>query len=246
MSNLFSGAKRAVERLSGSRIYRNSLPHGADCFFDIERKLGRDGIKVIFDVGANIGQSALTYVNELPRAEVFSFEPVAATYRQLVAATSQYPKVHAFQVGMGREAGSAVIHVSPHSHTSSILMNRAAEDHPETITLETVAGFAETHGVQTIDFLKIDTEGFDLEVLAGAAPLLREQRVHFILSECEPFVREKEYVSFQALGEFLADYGYSLFGVYDQHLEWEGRNILWYWNALFICEKLVAPGARWP
>jgi FkbM family methyltransferase len=245
MPALLQDAKRAFERITDCRIYRNSLPHGADCFYDIARKLGRDGFKVVFDVGANVGQSALTYLHEFPRAEIFSFEPVAATYQQLVAATSQFPRVHPYQLGMGREAGEVLIHVSPESHTNSIVTSRP-EDHLETITLETITGFAEKHRLETIDFLKVDTEGFDLEVLAGAKPLLQQQRVHFVLSECEPFARTREFVSFQALGEFLTDFGYSLFGVYEQHPEWDGGNILRYWNALFICEKLTAPGATMP
>ena len=144
---------------------------------------------------------------------------------------------------MGREAGEALINVNPSSCASSIKRSRP-EDHPETITLETIAGFTEKHRLETIDFLKIDTEGFDLEVLAGAAPLLQQQRVHFVLSECEPVVRTKEFVSFPAVADFLAGFSYRLLGVYEQQPEWDGRNMLLYWNALFVCEKLVAQDAR--
>jgi FkbM family methyltransferase len=219
------------------------MPHGADCFFDIGRRLGRDGIRVVFDVGANVGQSALSYLREFPQAEIFSFEPVAATFQELVAATRQFPRVHPYNLGMGREAGEALIHVNPRSVMSSIKQSRP-EDRSETITLETIAGFAEKHGLGTIDFLKIDTEGFDLEVLAGAAPLLQQQRIHFVLSECEPVVRTKEFVSFSAMADFMAGFSYRLFGVYGQQPEWDGRNMLLYWNALFVCERLIAQGAR--
>jgi FkbM family methyltransferase len=245
MKAMFRGAKKAFERVTGCQIYRNTLPHGVNCYFDIERRFGRNGIKVAFDVGANVGQSALSYLREFPRAEIFSFEPVAATYRELVATTRQFPRVHPYNLGMGSQAGEAVINVGPNSRVSSIKLSHP-EDQPETIALETLTGFAEKHHLETIDFLKVDTEGYDLEVLAGAAKLLEQQRIHFVLSECEPVVRTKNFVSLPALAEFLGGFNYQLFGVYEQQPEWDGRNMLLFSNALFICEKLIDRGARLP
>lgn len=245
MLAMFRGAKQAFERMSGCRIYRNSMPHGVDCYFDLGRRLGRDGVKVVFDVGANVGQSALTYLGEFPRAEIYSFEPVGTTYQELVAKTRQFHRIHPYHLGMGREAGEAVINVSPYSTASSMVASRP-EDHAETIAIETIAGFVEKHSLQAIDFLKIDTEGYEPEVLAGAAPLLQQQRIHFIFAECEPVARTKDHVSFVEMAEFMGKFGYRVFGVYEQQPEWDGRNALLYWNVLFVCEKLVARDAKLP
>jgi FkbM family methyltransferase len=248
MNVLFSAVKEVVEKVSGCRIYRNSMPHGMDCCFDIERRLGREGIKVVFDVGANVGQSAIVYSRGFPKAEIYSFEPVSETYRELVAATRQFPRIHTYNLAMGRESGRGVINVSPISTGSSIRLKRP-DDSSESIVVETVADFAERHRIESIDFLKVDTEGYDLEVLAGAVPLLREQRVHFILSECAPLARpgnEDAFVSFAALAEFLGGWGYQVFGVYDQQPDWSLRKELAYWNALFICEKLIPRDSKLP
>jgi FkbM family methyltransferase len=243
MLAILGRAKGAFERITGCRIYRHSMPHGTVWCFDIDRRFGREGFKVVFDVGANVGQSALSYLEEFPRAEIFSFEPVAATYQELAAATSRFPRVHPFNLGMGRAAGQMLINVNPISRMSSIKLSRP-EDHSETIELETIAGFCKKHHVENIDFLKIDTEGFDLEVLTGAIPLLEQQRVHLIQCECEPVLRTKQFASFSDLAEFLAGFGYRVFGVYEQQPEWDGRNMLLYWNAIFICEKLIGKGSR--
>ena len=58
----------------------------------MDRTLGRDQIKVVFDVGANVGQSALRYVQEFPLAEIYSFESVAATYGELVRGGPRRPE----------------------------------------------------------------------------------------------------------------------------------------------------------
>jgi FkbM family methyltransferase len=82
---------------------------------------------------------------------------------------------------MGHEAGELLIHVGSDSKLSSIKLTRPG-DHEETVAVETIAGFAAKWGLERIDFLKVDTEGFDLEVLKGAGPVLRQQRVHLFRS----------------------------------------------------------------
>jgi FkbM family methyltransferase len=242
---LLRSIKEAVERITGARIYRHTLPHGADCFYDLAKRFERNDFRTVFDVGANVGQSALTYLREFPQAEIYCFEPVANTYQSLISATRRYPRIHTYNLGMGSESGDMIINVSPYSEASSIGLKRP-EDHAEPIRIETIAGFAKKHKIDRIDFLKVDTEGYDLDVLSGAAPLLREQRIHFVQSECEPTGRTQNFVDFASLAQFMAGHGYQVFAVYEQQPEWDGRNELLYWNALFICESLVAQGAKLP
>jgi len=234
--------KQSIERIAGVRVFRNTLPHGIECFFDISRRFGRNNIHVIFDVGANIGQSALKYVHQFPDAEIHAFEPVSATYQQLVAATRSFSKIHTYHLGMGSTPGEIEINVHPDSCQSSILLKRP-EDRSETTKLETISEFAERHNINAIDYLKIDTESYEIEVLTGAIPLLREQKIHFIQCECEPLKTSDRFVAFADLCEFLTPFGYRLFGVYEQQPDWE-RNELLYWNAVFVCGKLVLPHSR--
>jgi FkbM family methyltransferase len=240
----FRGFKASFERITGTRIYRNTLPQGVSVSFDIHRALGRDGVRTVFDIGANIGQSALIYLSEFPNAQIYCFEPVAATYQRLRARTTGHSRIHTFNTGMGSEPGRESINVNPNDQKSSIKLRRS-EDHSEAITLDTIADFADRHKIDTIDFLKVDTEEYDLDVLAGAEPLLKEQKIHFVQSECEPFTRTREYVSFPALTDFLRGFKYELFGVYEQYL-YEDERVIRFWNAVFICNKLVPPGTAWP
>lgn len=239
MQQIIRPLKNGVQRISGCRVFRDPLPHGFDYSHDIDKRFGADSIKTVFDVGANVGQSALAYLHMFPQAEIYSFEPVSSTYKQLTATAQRSPRIHVYNVGMGREPGQVTINVNPVSLISSIQQSRK-EDHPEVIKLETVASFAEKQRVKTVDFLKVDTEGYDLEVLAGAASLLERQRIHFVMTECEPVNYTGRFVSFADVAAFLGRYGYRLFGVYEQQPEWDGSNCLLYWNALFICERLIS------
>lgn len=70
--------------------------------------------------------------------------------------------------------------------------------------------------IKKISFLKIDTEGYDLEVLKGTHNLLKQQNIEFIQVEtkisgnCNRFVQANEFVN------LLEKYDYDLIGIYDQ------------------------------
>jgi len=235
--------KKLFENVTGSRIYRNSLPHGTDCLLDLHKRFGRDNFKVVFDIGANIGQSAIEYVTALPKAEIYSFEPVSSTYEELSSNVRSFSRVHPFKLGMGSAAGKATITVGDNSRTSSIVVAHNGGKLEE-IDVDTVAGSAERHGIDLIDFMKIDTEGYDLQVLAGAEPLLERQKINIVISECEPAAKTGNFVSFQNLVEYMSRYDYHFFGAYEQQPEWSGNNSVLYWNALFVAGKLVTAGAK--
>jgi FkbM family methyltransferase len=243
MKTLFRSLKKSFEQISGYRMYKNGCTHGYDCYLDIHKSLGQSGVKVVFDVGANVGQSTITYLEQFPQAQIYSFEPVVGTYRKLVETTKQHKRVHPYNLGMGREPGETTINVNPVSLVSSIVLRRD-EDHPETIKLESIPSFAHKNQIESIDFLKIDTEGYELEVLAGATPLLQAQKIHFVLCECKPVISDHNFIRFSDLTDFMSKFGYKLFGVYDQTLDCDGKHSLIYWNALFICEKLIPKDAK--
>lgn len=104
--------KSKIESALDCRIYRNSLPRGVDLYHDLNRSFNKEMFRTVFDVGANIGQSALKYSEVFPAAEIYSFEPVKGTYSKLFLNTKGNPRIHTFNVGMGKEKGSFKINVN--------------------------------------------------------------------------------------------------------------------------------------
>ncbi len=237
-SSILRAFKGQIEKLLGCHIYRGQAPHGSKYFVDIDRAVGIESIGTIFDVGANVGQSALNYEFRFPKAKIYAFEPVRGTFEKLEQAVRGHPRIHPYQCGMGKDRGETIIHVSPINTNSSIVHGRP-EDHGETIQLDSISRFCEEHKIETIDFLKIDAEGYEIEVLTGAAPMLKSQRISFILLECELLPRSGYYVPFQSIAEFLTPLGYEPFGMYEQSLYWDGRKSLHFFNVLFICQRLI-------
>ena len=66
-----------LERMFGLRIY-STKSHGREDVVDIAN-IG-DEIGVIFDVGANIGQTTSKFVEGFPSSQIYAFEPVTKTY----------------------------------------------------------------------------------------------------------------------------------------------------------------------
>jgi Methyltransferase FkbM domain len=90
-----------------------------------------------------------------------------------------------------------------------------------------------------VDFMKIDTEGHDLEVLFGFEPVL--DQVDFIQVEAGMNPYNTTHVAFGKLDGMLQESGFYLFLILDQKMEWKrrGRPVLRRCNPVFINLRLV-------
>ena len=226
--------KRTLENALSIRIY-SSHPHGRDDCHDIAR--AGLPVRMVFDVGANDGGSAVKFARAFPDAFIYSFEPVTSTFEILshnVQELTKRRRVMAVPLGLGATQATFDIHLHPHSTMSSIVADETDSGATEAIQVTTVDAFAEANQVGRIDLLKIDTEGYDLEVLKGSEHMLRRQSIQFVLAEVSLDRPSPRHVPFEAIRDFLRPHGFAVYGIYDQQLEWSGRKRLQYANACFI------------
>ena len=221
----------SIERIFRHRVYCfMHRKHGHQGYADM--KYSGQKIHTIFDVGANTGQSAEEYSVTFPGASVSCFEPVSSTYAELEGNVRSMGHVNCHNLALGSEPGESTIYISDIS-TANSLINHGSGDRKETIQVSTVDIFAKENNVDKIDFLKIDTEGFDIEVLKGAEGMLSSGSVSFVQVEVS-FNREgQKHVLFDDVRDLLAGHGFVVFGFYEQHLEWSGEQSLRFANALF-------------
>ncbi|MEM8915309.1 MAG: FkbM family methyltransferase [Pseudomonadota bacterium] len=141
------------------------------------------GIDVIFDVGANVGQ----YASKLRRigfdGPIVSFEPLVSVHRDLEAAAADDPDwVVAPPMALGAEDGTITINRSAETDMSSALefnaemaklLSSSAHVAQETVPQRRLDGlFAEYVSSDQKPMLKIDTQGFERQVLDGATGVL--------------------------------------------------------------------------
>src|SRR2546423_14886944 len=102
-------SNRAVNRLLGRLGWRIvSVDRlGLELEQDLQRLIAANPVGCVFDVGANVGQSAQRFSRAFPSAQIYSFEPVKKTFDQLQARTAELPNVRVINRAMGAARGTS-------------------------------------------------------------------------------------------------------------------------------------------
>lgn len=143
-------------------------------------------IEVVLDVGAHEGEFASELRREGFRGQIHSFEPGSEAYTNLAAAAERDPAWHAHPFALGAEAGSGALQVAGTGDLSSFLEPSAfgterfvalAERRSESVQVRTLDEvLPELNCGQAPILLKMDTQGSDLKVFAGAQASLQTIR----------------------------------------------------------------------
>jgi FkbM family methyltransferase len=212
---------------------------------DIASSLPTYRIRIVFDVGANVGQSAIDYLNWFPESHIYCFEPVRRTFEELEANLRDNERIQCFRLAVGSSTGKGKMVLEGTSDlfflSSQPAKRRvggaAAEEDVEMITLDE---FCQARTVSHINYLKIDTEGGDLEVLKGAENMIVEQRIDLLEVEAGMNPSNERHVPFGILKDYLEARGYFLFGVYEQSREWPSNEPhLRRTNPVFISKRMI-------
>jgi FkbM family methyltransferase len=183
-------------------------PRGADLFADLRNDLPNLRVETVFDVGANVGQSVETYLREFPSATIFSFEPVPSTFAELKANVGGNARVKLHQLAFGSGSGELRMSV-PAGHSDTAFVSDKGDI---AVKVERLDRFFSGQ----INFLKIDAEGYDLEVLKGATRLLARRSIDAIQVEVGMSPRHSLHCRFEDVKAFMEANGMELFSIIDQ------------------------------
>lgn len=208
---------------------RSSVPFGVHWYHDVKYFPNGGQINTILDIGANTGQTALSISEAFPQARVFSFEPVPSTFQRLSENVSKFSNITAVQSAMGSSAGTARITSANLSETNTLISGASqnnSADYVE-VPINTVDAFCAERGIEHIDVLKIDTEGYEINVLEGSKRMLLENRVSYILAECEFVSRPNEpHGDFQGIFREVTSAGFRVVSFYTGGVD----NFGWVWG----------------
>jgi FkbM family methyltransferase len=212
---------------------------GKDVLRDMSKFLQTDS-PVVFDVGANVGQSVRKFRRVFPQCVVHSFEPSPSTFQVLKNGLMGFENLHLWNCALGANPGKLPFFENTFSDMSSFLPLGASgwgTIAKETrVDVQTVDEFCKTENVARIDVLKLDTQGFDLEVLRGAANMLAQSKIGLVYLEIIFPGMYEELPSFSDIYQFLISKGFRLVSFYDFH--YQNQLVSWT-DALFLHEKLT-------
>lgn len=212
--------------------YSSTQP-GQSAWADMKRLVGQH--PMVFDVGANEGQTVKTIKVNWPGATIHAFEPGPDVFTRLRRQASRFEGVTLNNAAVGSAAGTLPLIENSQSEMSSFLplgpSGWGAELRRTQVQVVTLDEYCSRHGIEAIDILKCDTQGYELEVFRGAERLMTDGRIRLVLFEVTFNDLYQGLPSLDQLWRFLSDRGYRLVSFY--HTRYQNGLASWT-DALFL------------
>jgi len=157
--------------------------------------------RIVLDIGAHVGHFTILAASTVGAGgEVYAFEPAPSNYQRLrenLRLNAFAAHVEAVPIAVSDRLGTAGFFDD--GRTGGTEYSMFSSRHGKhgvafSAPTEPLDHFAEKHGLPSVDFIKIDTEGAELAVLCGADNILRKNPHILLLIELHPWVVAPEAV----------------------------------------------------
>ena len=229
---------------------RNSLS-----FDDIYNLKIKDN-PVIFDVGANQGQSIERFRKIFPKCVIHSFEPIKNEFEMLRNKYSNDEKIKINNHAIGDEVGRKKFYITASTGNSSfnrvnkntswikkrsIQNNTSIEKYIKEIVevnVNTLDQYCDINKIKKIDILKIDTQGYEDKILAGSKNILKNNIINFIELEIMFDNVYEKYLSFSDIEKYLLpnQFRFSAIRTYNENLF---QGLVFFADVMYINTKNI-------
>ena len=191
---------------------RMRVPYPLYRFFGRVQAWG--AVRTVLDVGANSGQFSRAAAQCFPGVTVHAFEPLTVCQLALRKVAERFPQIQVHPVALGERAGEVTMNENEYPDSSSLLA--MTERHKElwlktrnekriTVPMQTLDAMREQLGAGP-HFLKMDVQGYELNVLRGAEETLKATSVVFTEVLFDQFYEGQ--ADFPAMLEFMRARGF--------------------------------------
>lgn len=125
--------------------------------------------KIILDLGAHFGDTALYYHLRYPDAQIFAIEPAPETFKRLEKNVSSIKNITAIQAGISEKDGFADLYIMPSSLGSS-LKERKGTKNTVRVPVYTLDSLLKTCKISRADLIKFDIEGAEESLFVTGQP----------------------------------------------------------------------------
>ena len=210
---------------------------------ELAHKIGRTENKIIVDAGASTGIMTKMFAERFPELQIYCFEPIQQTFKELTENTAKYKNLILINKALGSSPGLSVIHILDRISSSSILSVSEKIDDPyfaealkekktENITISTLD--IEIPSDKNIAIMKMDVQGFELEILKGGQSTLR--RTDLIVLEMQNHDYYRNAPMYYDLDKFLREQHFVCWDIIPS-LRKEFK--LKEWDAIYVSERFI-------
>jgi FkbM family methyltransferase len=185
----------------------------------VQRRLfGESPVRTIFDCGAHHGRVAREYAAAFPEARVYSFEPTPATFEVLKTNVGDHDRITITNAAVGESEGTMNFYIAPFEQANSLLPRFPGQPEREQkvpVRVCRIDEFCRENGVDRIDILKLDIEGYEAPAIRGCGRLIDEQKIDVLYCETRFDSGGGINTTFPDLCALLLPRGYEFFGLFD-------------------------------
>jgi FkbM family methyltransferase len=129
-----------------------------------EELIRKNGI--VIDAGANMGVFSILAARKHPDATIYAFEPTPSTFAAMKENTKYYPNITAVNCGLGESERDATIVIDPGNHVGNHIGEGGVP-----VKIRTIDGMN-----IRVDFIKMDTEGYEAQIITGAKETIKKYK----------------------------------------------------------------------
>jgi FkbM family methyltransferase len=229
-----------------SNRYNKRIVEIQDPFRDMRILLAAKNITNIVDAGAYVGDIAKIFLTLFPDTKIYAFEPANSTFLKLKSNTKNYSNIKPRQAALSSRRGIATLYINKQNSTNALseigsMSKKYLSWQTETISTEkvqllTLDSWIKINRVKSVEILKMDVQGHELELLKGAVQSLKSS-VRLIYTKVR-FVRiYKKDCLFSDVDTYLNKFGFKLFQIYNLTIGNDRRLITG--DAIFVHEDRV-------
>jgi FkbM family methyltransferase len=209
---------RSIREKLQSIFQRSNSPYTR-----IIQELSEGSILTVIDIGANVGQFGIDIRRNGFQGQIISFEPVKEIFTELSKTIKRFQPWEAFQLGLGSCNSQQTINISGNSGLSSSLLEMRSihlNNYPESATISTqvvtITNIDDQLNALGIDprkvLLKLDVQGFEAEVLKGAAKSLSKIPLCFLEVSIVPLYEGE--ITFLHILNLLSESGHEVVDIF--------------------------------
>lgn len=140
-----------------------------------------DDVRVVVDAGGNCGATAVHFARHYPAAAIHTIEPGSFQRSILERNAAPYPNITVHPIALADTDGELPLYQGAEdSGMTSLTASEWTGDDHEVVEVRAAAGWAAATGLERIDILKLDVEGFEGAVLESLSPLLPTVQVLYV------------------------------------------------------------------